>query len=136
MDFAECNFQDEKDPHQKLILKQACFVAKHQAKRLVSEYTKDEVRTRGKIRGISDLLTMTQQRMLLEEAIAKEMFILDVSHLTMEKKVKLQKLASRLKIDQVKQFDSVHLAWLIALTMVKDKVKYKFNSHREIIMIK
>jgi hypothetical protein len=106
------------------------------AHRMVQEYTKKEVFEKAEIRHVPSELPVRTQRILLEKIIAEEKYILEVSNLTLYPRKKLENLAKKLHINHGESYDSVHLAWEIALIIVRDKIGYKFNNQRQLMILK
>lgn len=115
---------------------QSYFSAQQTAYRMVLEYSKKNVAEKGKIRHISDQLPAKTQRSLLEKAIAEEIYILDVSKLPLYESPQLHKMARLLNISTTESHDNVHLAWEIAMVIVRDKIAYKFNNDRQLVILK
>jgi len=104
--------------------------------RMVQEYTKKEVMQKAEIRHVPSELPIRMQRILLEKIICEEKYILEVSNLTLYPRKKLEHLAKKLHINHTESYDNVHLAWEIALIIVRDKIGYKFNSQRHLKILK
>ena len=105
------------------------------AHRMVQEYTKKEVSQKAEIRHIPSELPIRTQRIMLEKIICEEKYILDVSNLTLSPRKKLENMAKKLHINVDQSFDNVHLAWEIALIIVRDKMAYKFNHQRQLVIL-
>lgn len=115
---------------------QTYLSAAQTAHRMVQEYTKKEVIEKASVRHVPSELPIRTQRNLLENIIAEEKYILEVSSLTLYPRKKLEWLASKLHIDHRETYDNVHLAWEIAMMIVRGKISYKFNKHRQLTLMK
>lgn len=116
------------------LLKNLKYASHLTAQRIVDEYSKAEVVKRSHIRHISEFLTVEQQRKHLIKNIAEEIYILDVSKLTTADSKKIRKLAAKVHIKNIDEKDNVHLAWEIAMFIARDKLHYKFNKNRDIVL--
>jgi hypothetical protein len=126
---------DEKNPYIRNQLTQICFFAQQYAHKIVSEYSKSEIYKRAKLRNILPDLSLEKQKNLLEDMITREMYILEMTNLPLWTPEKLKNLAKKLKLDTKQYPDTVHLAWMIALVIIRDKIPYKFNKNREIVIL-
>jgi len=116
-------------------LQQLCYTTQQTASRVVNEYTVEEMRKRADLRNIAmNDLTLAERRKLLEQAIAQEMFILEASQLTLESPSNLHKLARACGLTPGKEFDSVHLAWEIAMIIVREQIPFRFTAQRKLII--
>jgi hypothetical protein len=128
--------EDYRDkPHVKLWLKQMCFAAQQQAVKQVEQYTRAEVKTRASYRGIDIDQHETKIRAALSDCIAREMYILSVSQMSSWSRAEREKLARSIGISVNKQ-NQQHLDWRIAVKIVKDKLKYRFDDRRRIVIVK
>lgn len=123
---------DEENPYIRTLLIQTCFTAQQSAQRLVNTYTKEEVLQRAKLRNIPSDLPLKQQRYLLQDRITREIYILEYTRMTQWSQTKLRRLATRLHIPT----DTEHLAWMIAMVIVRDQIPYSFTSKKNIQLLK
>ncbi len=115
-------------------LQQLCYTTQQTASRVVNEYTVEEMRKRADLRIISDSWGTADRRKLLEKAIAQEMYLLEASQLTLESPSILNKLARACRLATGKEFDSVHLAWEIAMVIVRDQIPFRLSPQRKLIV--
>jgi len=125
----------EKNPHIQKQLTQICFFAQQSAHKIVSNYSRNEVEKRAKLRNISTQQPLELQKSQLQDQITREIYILEISNLTLWPTSKIYSLSRKLKIKPQDFPDTVHLAWIIALTIIRDKIPYKFNRKRDILLL-
>jgi hypothetical protein len=116
--------------------KQICFVAQQTAHRLVTDYTKDEINQKALLRRIDTKLSFTKRKEALEDQLTREIYILEVTKMIMWPPEELHPLAKKLNIDPQDFPDTIHLAWMIVMMIVRDKVPYRFTSHRKLEILK
>ena len=130
------------NPHVVSMQTQTCFSAQQKAHKLVAAYTKSETAERLKLRHITD-----GNREALEAAITREIYILDYTDMLLWTRAQLNALARRvvancedvcdeLSVARTKTLTQHELAWMIAMVMVRDRVRYKFTKARRIMILK
>jgi len=115
--------------------KQICFVAQQTAHHLIEDYTKEEIDQKARLRRVDMKLPLKKKKEVLEDLLTRELYILDVTNLTLWSPDELHPLAVKLKIDPNDFPDTIHLAWMIAMMIVRDHVPYHFTTKRKIQLV-
>lgn len=120
--------------HRLRMYKQICFAAQQKAHTLVEAYTFDQVAEKAELRGLkADSPKLL--RTALKNVITKELYILEVTRMELWPKKDLEKLGRGLELTKAQMQnvgDEIHLAWLIALMLIRDQHPYEFTSERKI----
>jgi len=116
--------------------KQICFASQQAAHKLVLRYTVSELKEKAALRHISDQLSLSDMKIKLAQIITKEMYILDVTRMnTTWSVLDIHRLARQIHIDVDRLPDTTHVCWMIALVLVRDKIKYEFTKDRHIRLL-
>jgi hypothetical protein len=114
------------DVSTKRMLTQLCFASQQKAHKLLLDYTPEEVDAKASIRKISG----PDKRHQLEDHITRELYILDVTNMVLWPHDELVVLGK--KVGVLDKAESIQLAWLIAMTLVRDKIPYTLTSNYRI----
>lgn len=118
-----------------LLNKHTMYACKLNAARLVGEYSNEEVRQRADLRHIPATIKLSERRRLLEAAIAQEMYWLEMGQLTLQPRATLRAWARQLHIPFSPQTNNVHLAWEIAMVIVRAQIPVKVTNDRKLLLL-
>lgn len=108
---------------------QACFGAQQKASSLLRGISKSNAKTMMELRRVT---THAE----LEDRLVREIYILEYSNLEFAPKSRLKALAKRAKVMKYNPEmsalpdDPKTLVWLIAMTIVREKIPYHFSETR------
>lgn len=135
MSDAKASCESETNSHLRQMYKQVCFASQQKAHHLVYEqYTSKEIRNKASLRGIDSQSSLSDQRSRLEDCITRELYLLDLTGLELQDEKTLHSLAKALHLDPSDFRDNIHLAWMIVMVIVRDKIPYKLNRRRNIVL--
>lgn len=116
--------------YEKAIQKQIRIYADHESKKLIETFTSDEIKEKCHVRNIN--------REMLQVVIANEIFIQEYTNMALWPLKDVEDLAKQLHIKwSGSHCDSVHLSWLVCMTIVRENVPYKIKingSERRIVL--
>ena len=110
---------------------QIAFASRQKAHKLVHRYSRHDLDMRAEIRHLSPRDPQLLPR--LEESLAQELYLLDVTDLALAKPVELKRLSQQLRLKDTPH-DPVQWANLIALIIVRDHVPYRLDRQRRLIL--